>query len=156
MEFTKVFESSDARFGTAGPLLIVVYRGTTSVAVLNELDKVQESMLQKHPRISTLTLISQASTALKVDEGVRARSVELGKKYEAKVVGSAIVVTAKGLGAVMVRTFLSGFFLLSRAESPMKTFASVQEGLSWLQSLPGQDVAIKTAVSAADVERFLA
>jgi hypothetical protein len=156
MEFTRVFESGDARFGTAGPLLIVVYRGTANVAVLNELDRVQESMLQQHPRISTLTLISQASTALKVEEGVRARGVELGKKYETKVVGSAIVVTAKGLGAVMVRTFLSGFFLLSRAETPMKTFASVQEGLSWLQALPGQDVAIKTAIKAADVERFLA
>ena len=156
MEFSKAFESGDARFGTAGPLLIVVYRGTANVAVLNELDKVQESMLQKYPRISTLTLISQASAALKVEDGVRARSVELGKKYETKVIGSAIVVSARGLGAVMVRTFLSGFFLLSRAESPMKTFASIQEGLSWLQALPGQDVAIKTAISAADVERFLA
>ena len=156
MEFTKVFESGDARFGTAGPLLIVVYRGTANVAVLNELDKVQESMLQKHPRISTLTVISQASAALKVEEGVRARGVELGKKYETKVVGSAIVVTAKGLGAVMVRTFLSGFFLLSRAETPMKTFASIEEGLIWLRSLPGQDPVIKTEIFTSDVERFIA
>jgi hypothetical protein len=60
------------------------------------------------------------------------------------------------LGAVMVRTFLSGFFLLSKAETPMKTFSTIAEGLAWLQALPGQDLSIKTEVRAADIERFIA
>lgn len=156
MAIVRSFESSDARLGAAGPLLVALYRGSTTVAVLDELDRTQEALLRKYPKISTFTVIGQATTLLKVDEGVRARSVELGKKYEKDVVGSAIVVTTKGLGAVMVRTFLSGFFLLSRSETPMKTFSTVADGLAWLQSLPGQDLSIKTGVSAVDLERFLA
>lgn len=156
MELIKSFESVEARFGATGPLLVALYRGTTSPTILDELERTQEALLQKFPRISTLTVIGQASRLLKVDESVRLRSVELGKKFDGKVLGSAIVVNTSGLAAVMVRTFLSGFFLLSRAETPMRTFSKVTEGLGWLQSLPGQDLSIKTLVSATDIERFIA
>lgn len=155
MDFVKLFESTEARLGNSGPLLVALYRGSASVAVLDELSRAQEALLAKHPRISTLTVIGQAGSMIRVDEAVRTKSVDLGKKFDGKVVGSAIVVTTKGLGAVIVRTFLSGFFLLSRAETPMRTFASVEEGLTWLRSLPGQDPMIKLGISSHDVERFL-
>lgn len=156
MDVIKTYESVEARLGTSGPLLLALYRGTTSPAMLDELERAQDALLLKYPRISTITVIGQASGLLKVDEAVRTRSVELGKKFDGKVLGSAIVVSATGLGAVMVRTFLSGFFLLSRAETPMKTFSKITDGLTWLQSLPGQDLTIKTLVSATDIERFIA
>ncbi len=155
MEFVKSFESSEARLGAAGSLLVALYRGSASVPLLDELSRTQEALLAKHPRISTLTVIGQASSMIRVDEAVRTRSVELGKKFDGKVVGSAIVVTTKGLGAVIVRTFLSGFFLLSKAETPMRTFATIEEGLVWLRSLPGQDAQLKTEIFTRDVERFL-
>ena len=156
MELTKTFESADARFGTAGPLLVTLYRGSSSVGMLDELDRVQEALIARHARISTIAIIAIAGSMFKTDDTVRTRSVALGKKYEKSVLGSAIVVTTRGLGAVMVRTFLSGFFLLSRAETPMKTFSTIAEGLSWVQSLPGQDLSIKTMLSATDIERFIA
>lgn len=34
MELSRSHESADARFGTAGSLLVALYRGTTSLAVL--------------------------------------------------------------------------------------------------------------------------
>ncbi len=156
MDLLKTFESAEVRFGTAGPLLVTLYRGPNSVAMLDELDRAQEALIAKHARISTIAIIALAGSMLKADDAVRTRSVALGKKYEKSVRGSAIVVTTRGLGAVMVRTFLSGFFLLSRAETPMKTFSTIAEGLSWVQSLPGQDLSIKTLVSATDIERFIA
>lgn len=156
MDLLKTFESAEARFGTAGPLLVTLYRGTSSVAMLDELDLAQEALIAKYSRISTIAVIAFAGSMLKADEAVRARSVELGKKYEKSVLGSAIVVTTRGLAAVMVRTFLSGFFLLSRAETPMKTFSTVADGLTWVQGLPKQDLSVKTLVSAIDIERFIA
>jgi len=156
MEFLKTFQSQESRFGSAGPLLVAFYGGSTTLEALEELGRNQDVLLAKYPRISTLTVIGQAKSMLKIDEAVRVKSLELSKKFDGRVVGSAIVVMTKGLGAVIVRSFLSGFFLLSRAETPMKTFASVQEGLTWLRTLPGQDVTIKTEISVADVERFIA
>jgi hypothetical protein len=155
MEFIRSFDSPAARFGTVGPLMVALYKGATDLAHLDEVDRIQTTMLQKYPRISTLSVIDSAGSLLKVDEAVRNRSVELGNKYDGKVTGSAIVIITKGLAAVMARTFLSGFFLLSRAATPTKTFARVDESLIWLRSLPGQDLVIKTEISATDIERFL-
>jgi hypothetical protein len=156
MECIKTYQAQDTRFGTVGPLVVASYGGATTLAALEELDRTQDALLAKYPRISTLTIIGQAGSMLKIDEAVRAKSVQLGKKFDGKVIGSAIAITARGLGAVFARSFLSGFFLLSRAETPMKTFPSIEEGLSWLRSLPGQDLSLKTELSVADVERFIA
>jgi hypothetical protein len=90
----------------------------------------------------------------KIDDAVRRRSVELGKKYEKQVRGAAIVVVTRGLAAVMVRTFLSGFFLLSRSEMPMRTFASVKEALTWVQTLPGQDAPLRE-LRPQDIDAFI-
>ena len=154
MEFTRSYESAEGRIGTAGPLLLALYKGSTSVTFLDELDRVQTTLLQKYSRISTISVIGQHTSLVKVDEAVRTRSVELGKKYDGKVIGSAIVIATRGLGAVMARTFLTGFFLLSRAETPMKIYFKIDEGLAWLRALPGQDLVIKTEIFASDIERF--
>ncbi len=59
MQFVKAFESQDARLGSVGPLLLALYRGSATVAVLDELGRAQEALLAKYPRISTLTVIGQ-------------------------------------------------------------------------------------------------
>ncbi len=157
MQVETLFRSEAVQVGAAGPLLVTAWRGGSSLAALDVLDRHQAGLLARHPRISTLSVITDAPGALfRVDDGVRARSVELGKKYEPHVLGSAIVVASRGLGAAMARTFLSGFFLLSRSEAPMKTFSGVREGLTWLQALPGQSMDLKTELSVVDLERFLA
>ena len=154
MEFKSAYESADCRIGTAGPLMLSLYKGPVGIPTLDELDRLQAALLQQYPRISTIAVIDQHASLFKVDEAVRTRSVELGKKYDGKVIGSAIVIATRGLGAVMARTFLTGFFLLSRAETPMKTYSKIDEGLAWLRALPGQDLVIKTEIFASDIERF--
>jgi hypothetical protein len=57
------------------------------------------------------------------------------------------------LGGVGVRTALSMFFMASRGGVPTKVFPSVPEGLSWLQTFPGQDQLVKM-ISPLDLEQF--
>ncbi|MFO0595745.1 MAG: hypothetical protein U0228_10585 [Myxococcaceae bacterium] len=154
MEFTTVYDAPAARFGVAGPLLVAVYKGATDLAVLEQLDRAQTELITKRGTISTLTIIGELGQMLKIDDGVRQRSVELGKKYEAHVRGSAIVVETRGVAAVMVRSFLTGFFLLSRSEMPMKSFKRIADGLGWLQQLPGQDAPMRE-LRAPDVEAWV-
>lgn len=154
MEFTTVYDAPEARFGVAGPLIVAVYKGAPALTVLEQLDRAQTELITKRGTISTLTVIGELGSMLKVDDGVRQRSVELGKKYEKHVRGSAIVVETRGVAAVMVRSFLTGFFLLSRSEMPMKSFKRVTEGLTWLQGLPGQDAPLRE-LRAGDVETWV-
>jgi glutaminase len=66
----------------------------------------------------------------------------------------AIVVQTKGLGAVVVRTFLSAYFMMSKSTMATHTFANIGEGLAWLQQLPGQNPLSGLSVSPADIEAF--
>lgn len=153
MEVSRLFDSPEARFGAAGPLFVAHYKGAVTVDTLDELDRAQAALIEKRGVISMVTLIGELGPMLKVEEAVRSRSIELGKKYEKQVRGSAIVVATRGLAAVMVRTFLSGFFLLSRTELPIRTFSTVKDALAWLQSLNGQDAGVRE-LQLGDLTRF--
>lgn len=156
MQVETLFEGHGVKLGAAESLVIAVYRGASSLEALDALDRVQTSLAAKHGRLSTLSVIADApGSMLRADEAVRQRSVELGKKYESSVIGSGIVVTARGLSAVVARTFLTGFFLLSRSEMPMKTFSTLADALAWVQALPGQSTALKTELSVIDLEKFV-
>ncbi|MFT3711729.1 MAG: STAS/SEC14 domain-containing protein [Archangium sp.] len=154
MEVSRLFDSPEARFGAAGPLFVAHYKGAVTLATLEKLDELQGALVEKRGTISMITVIGELGPMFKIDEDVRHRSVELGKKYDKQVRGGAIVVTTRGLAAVMVRTFLSGFFLLSRNEMPMRTFATVKEALSWLQNLPGQDAPLRE-LRPTDIDAFI-
>lgn len=150
-----IFEDAEVKLGASGPLIIAVYKRAPTLGVMERLDAAETKLLEKHPRLSVLTIISAVGDALKVDEKVRARGVELSHKYDKVVRGSAIVIAVKGLAAVVVRSFLSAFFLLSKSAMPSKTFGDVGEAVRWLQSLPEQDIALKTELKLAqDVQQF--
>lgn len=156
MQVETLFEGHGVKLGAAGSLMVAVYRSASSVEALEALDRVQAGVVARHGRISTLSVIADTpGSMLRTDEAVRVRSVELGKKYESSVLGSGIVVTARGLSAVVARTFLTGFFLLSRSEMPMKTFSTLADALAWVQALPGQSTALKTELSVLDLEKFV-
>lgn len=145
------------KVGHVGPLLVTLYRGATSLEVLADLDRIESELVKTYPRISTLSLLQTTEGMLKVDEALRERGAELSRKYDPHMVGAAIVVLSRGLAAVMTRTFLSGYFLVTRPEAPTRTFSSAAEALDWLRSLPGQDPDVKaSATLRADVEHFLA
>lgn len=134
--------------------MVGVYKGRSSMPALDALDRLQEGMVKKHPKISTLSIIPQVGEMMHVEAGVRDRSLALNEKYEPYLRGSAIVITARGLGAVMVRSFFSGFFLLTKSWAQMKTYSTIGDGLSFVQGLPDQDPSIK-ALKLEDIEAFV-
>jgi hypothetical protein len=154
VELIKAYESPLGYFGSQGSLVVSQYRGNADLPLLDALDAMQTQLIARYPKISTLSVITTSTGLLDFDEAVRARSADFERKYAQHVLGSAIAVTSKGLSAVMVRSFLSAFFLVARNGMPLKTFRSVAEALAWLQSLEGQDEGVR-AVTLGEVERFL-
>lgn len=157
MAITILLDKPLLKVGHVGPLLISLYRKATSLEVLDELDRIESEHVKKYPRISTLSLLLTSEGMLKVDEALRERGAEMSRKYDPHMVGAAIVVLSKGLSAVMTRTFLSGYFLVTRPEAPTRTFSTAAEAIDWLRTLPGQDADVKASPSLrADVEHFIA
>jgi hypothetical protein len=156
MPVVVLYDSPIARIGRAGPLVLTFFREATTVAVLDELDRVQQQVIAEHGKIYSMSIIGQVSSMMRIDESVRKRAIALGDSVEAPARGTVIVLLSKGLASVAVRTFLTGFFLVSKsaATAPTKTVSNAAEGLAFLQALPGVDLSIKT-LSPPDIELFI-
>lgn len=150
----RAYDSPIFRFGAVGPLVVAFYKGATTKAQLQELDAFQTRLLTQHPRIMSLTIMGQVAATTRMDEDARAFTGELATKYEKTNVGSAMVVKSTGLGAVVVRSFLSAWFLMRQTELRAKVFKTVDEGLGWLQSLPEPNPIRQTSVTAAEIDAF--
>jgi hypothetical protein len=147
------FESEHLTVGAVGPLVVVSYRGGTK-AELERLDAFQAALVAKHGRIASMSLMDNIGSMARMDEETRKFSAELAKKYEKTNIGGAIIVRTKGIGAVIARTSLSAVFLVTQGGLEMKVFKTVDEGLTWLRSLPAPNPLEGLSVTAADLEVF--
>ena len=123
------------RIGTIGSLIVTCYRTTPTVETLDEVDRVESELVTRFPRVATLAIAGPESSFLRIDEKVR---------------GAAIVIASRGLSAVMARSFMTAFLLMSRQSWPIQTFPSVETAARWLEGLAGNDV----TVSVAELEAF--
>jgi hypothetical protein len=154
MEITLDVDITGAKLGHCGPLLVAYYGEMTTLEALESLDVLQGKLLQQYPMIASFTVIPNAPLT-GAPKGLNERASELRKKYDPKLVGSAIVVLASGLGGVVVRTFLAGFSLTSWGAAPMKTFREMKDAETWLRGLPKMLPEVKAMDGLAEaVERF--
>jgi hypothetical protein len=150
-----IYEAEDLRLGAVGPLVVMRYRGFTTLSSLQQVDALQETLLRTHPRIMSIALLEQTiQQGVKMDEDARKFSVDLAAKFEKTNVGSAMVLKATGLSAVLARTFLSAWVLTRRTEMTMKVLRTTEEGLTWLRSLPEPNPVRPVALSAQDIDAF--
>lgn len=148
------FQSENLTAGSVGPLVVVSYRGGTK-ADLERLDAFQATLVAKHGRIASMSLMDNVNSMVRMDEETRQYSAELARKYAKTNIGGAIVVRSKGLGAVLARTSLSAVFLVTQNGVEMKVFKAIDEALTWLRSLPAPNPIVGLSVTAADIEAFV-
>ncbi|MBL8936369.1 MAG: hypothetical protein JNM69_17570 [Archangium sp.] len=133
--------------------MVASYRGAAK-ADLVQLDGFQAALVAKYGRIASMSLMDNLSSMTAMDEETRTFSAGLSKKYEKTNLGGAVVVRSKGLGAVVARTSLSAFFLATQGGVDMKVFKTIDEGLTWLRSLPAPNPIQSLSVTAAEIENF--
>lgn len=150
----RAFEAPMFRFGAVGPLVVSLYRGATTKAELLALDAFQTKLLETYPHIMSLSVLGNVAATAKLDDDAKLFSADLATKYEKTNAGTAMVVKSKGLGAVVVRSFLSAWFLMRRTELRTKVFREIDEALEWQRSLPDPNPLKGVAVTAADIEAF--
>ncbi|MFT3709230.1 MAG: hypothetical protein QM817_16440 [Archangium sp.] len=150
MPIIKAIDTPVVRIGTIDSVIINCYRSTPTIESLDQVQQVQTDLLTKFPKVATMAIAGAKSSLLRIDEKVRTRSIEMSKIFEGRVRGAAIVIATKGLSAVMARSFMSGYLLLSKQAWPMQTFSSIDAAAVWLRGLPGNDARI----DLSEIEAF--
>jgi hypothetical protein len=138
LQVSSIIERAGYRVGVAGPLVIscLFHRGT--VELLAELERAHAAAVTACGRSSSLTVIAGVGALKGVEPDFQRESLALARRQAETSNGSAVVVLARGLGAVVARTFLTSYFLLAREHGPQRVFGSLEEAVPWLQALPGQ------------------
>ena len=137
MAVTLMAEGPGLRIAALGSLLVMHFDGRGTLEALDVLDIVEAKHAAVFPKFSTLVVVSGLKLEAPVP-GLRERSAALDAKYDAHVVGSAIVVHSKGMAAVIARSFIATWALFTKRQAPTKTFRDVREAVGWLASLEGQ------------------
>lgn len=143
-------ENAVVRIGSIGSVIVSCYRSTPTIEALDQTEQVELRLLERFKQVTSMTIAGPAASLLRIDEKVRMRSLDLAKKFEGRVRGAAIVIATRGLSAVMARSFMSTYLLLTKSSWPTQTFSSIEAAVTWAQKLPGHE----GALSVSEIEAF--
>ena len=151
MELTVLESRPECLIGHAGSLSVCIWRGAPTVEALRALARCQKALIERHGRISALSVVRPLRRVEKSGSEVDELSLELVTRLGTSCVGSATVIEATGAAAAMAHGERAR--LLPHIFRPDEAFGRVSEALSWIARLPGQNPDLHAAPAlAADVE----
>lgn len=144
----------EVRCGHFGPLFVMVWRGNVTLESLKATNTVEAALIKQYGKITVIGVITDLGNGVPSSE-LRQASADAMKQFAADVRGTALVVTAEGARAVLVRTFLAGLTLVIDFSSPFKIFKKLSDSVTWSQALKAQDPALADPGLAQAVAEFV-
>lgn len=151
MSITLLEECRDYRLGSTGSVLVSVWFSELTSAALDALQKHHEALANREGKITLVSIIVGATAAppAALRERMRAQSAELAKRR----LGNIIVVRARGLSAIIARSFLAALSLFN--SEIIKVPATLEAAANEVRSLAGQNaLVVNDAGLGADLEAF--
>jgi hypothetical protein len=146
-------ELPECRLGHTGSVLVAVWSSELTVQALNALTEHQKILAKKHGKITLVSVVLGASKQPPPE--VREHMSQQAAEVDGLRHGNIVVVQAKGLAAIITRTYLAALSLVSPEH--MRVFKTLDEAAAEALSLPGQDAQTKANTQlAADLADFAA
>ena len=147
-------EGAGFQIARVGSLLVTTHAQAATVLMVDALQSVLAAQEATYKRFSVLAVVS--GTGIRSPEsGLKERVVAQERRFEKAIIGAAVCIEARGLPAIFTRSFLTAYTLLSSHQFELKSFGTLEAGVSWLQSLPGQDSVFSGDLTCAAAVRTL-
>ncbi len=146
MSVTVVHQSPVLCIGTVDSLLVTVWHDSSTLEALDEMARHEQVLIDTFGSVSVLMVFTGAPK--NAGPGVKERGDELAKRFQNNVRCNVVLVLARGLSGIVVRTFIAGFSLVSPI--PMQSAATVEEATKKLQSAPGQTAELRGNVNLVE------
>lgn len=152
MAITLLDETPEYRLGHFGSLLVSAWYSRLNIPALESLEKHHRELASKHGKVTFLSVVVGAAENPPAD--VRERMKHGSEALLPLRRANLIVVQAKGLSAIIARSFLAAMSLMSPEK--MGVFKTVEEAVAEAQRLPDQDEAVKAHPTlAAEIRAFV-
>ncbi len=152
MPITPLAEFPEVRLGHVDSVLVSVWYSRLTIPSLDLLEQHHRSLAAKYGKVTFLSVVAGAAENPPPDvrERMNRTSEEMAKFRRANI----IVVKARGLGAIIARSFLAAIAMFGKEN--IKVFKTTDEAVTYLKALPDQDEAVRGNGSlAADVQAFV-
>lgn len=151
MSVTVLEETPNYRLGHVGSVFVTVWFAELDDGALDALDKHQKALVDKYGKVTMVSVVVNATKAPGPE--LRERLKKNTDLLAAHRLGNIIVVTAKGMSAIIARSFLAMLTLISK--ETMRVPATLAAAAEEVKKLPGQDAAIiSNARLAEELEAF--
>ena len=146
MAITLLDERPEYRLGHVGSVYVTVWFSELNDAALDALEKHHRLLSAKYKKITMVSVIINATSAPgpELRERLRTQGAELSQQR----LGNIIVVKARGMSAIIARTFLAMLSLMSNEH--MKVPASFDEAADEVRKIAGQDAETAGNMTLAD------
>lgn len=134
-----------------GSVYVSVWYSRLSMRALELLDRHHHALAAQYGKVTFISVVVGAAENPPADvrEQLKKNAAEMLKQRRANLV----VVQAKGLAAIIARTFLAALSLMSPEK--MDVFKSVEEAVTAAQGLPDQVPEVTSSTTlAADLKAF--
>lgn len=146
MAVTLLEESPLFRLGHVGSVYVTVWFKELTAPALEVVGRHHRALARQYGKITLISVIVNATKAPtpEIREAVHAQTKELGSQRH----GNIVVVTARGLSAIIARSFITMMSLIS--SETMKVPSTVAAAAEEVRKLPGQDAATVGHAGLAD------
>lgn len=134
MGVTVLQEHPEFRLGHVGSVFVTVWFNELSHAGLDALNKHQKDLAAKFGKVTMLSVVVDATKAPspEIRERLKTETDDLAPARLANI----IVVQARGMSAIIARSFLAMLSLISKEH--MKVFKTLEEAAEEVRKVPGQ------------------
>lgn len=133
-------EYPEVRIATFGSVMVTVWYSEASVRGFEAIGLLHDRMVARYGAVSTINIsvVLPRSPPPEALEWVKKN----GERNEATTIEGVVVLLARGLSAVLARTFLATVSLFTRQK--IKVVKTLEEAVTTIQQAPKQDSSIAT------------
>jgi hypothetical protein len=146
MAITVLEETPEFRLGHVGSVYVTVWFSELSIAALDALEKHQRALVEKYGKVTMVSVVMGATKAPgpEIRDRLQGQSDVLAPHRR----GNIIVVNARGMSAIIARSFLAMLSLISKEH--MKVPSTLEAAAEEVKKIPGQDAETMANATLAD------
>ena len=153
---TELARTSTMLIGNSGPIFVSVWAGESLDIDYDRLELAEASFAKRNPKFYSLTIITRVVATPKGAELAKRRGLAVLKRFAPNLLCSASVISSRGLGAAVARSFTTAFNMMSGLAIPMKVFDVIPAALVWAETVPTGVLQVELVTHAGDIAAFCA
>ena len=132
--------------------MVVLVVDVFSPGSVASLGRAMSQQLERYPKFGSLSIVER-KVGSSIDAEGRKGVADLSTKYTNHISGTAVICEGTGFRATAIRSIVTAVRMASRASHPQKVFATAEEAIGWLATLPPGGIHIPSALQSVALLR---